>query len=121
MNSAPDLDIDAYRRRLEALASELQSVAESGAEAARPVELDQSRVGRVSRMDAMQSQAMSAEGERRRAQELGRIRAALERIDKGEFGECQRCGEPIAGARLDADPAARLCIDCAEAAERRGG
>ena len=81
------------------------------------VELDQTRVGRLSRMDAMQAQAMSVETGRRRRQQIRDIQAALERIDDGDFGDCLECGEGIAPARLTINPGARLCIDCAEALE----
>ena len=82
------------------------------------VELDQSRVGRLSRMDALQGQAMSREAGRRRHEELARIGAALIRVEEGEYGYCLRCGEEIAAGRLEVDPAATLCIQCASAAER---
>ena len=72
-------------------------------------------------MDALRSQAMSAESERRRALQLSRIHAAIKRIEDGEFGYCTSCGEAIAPRRLEVDPAAHLCIDCASAAENRGG
>ena len=78
-----------------------------------PVELDQQAVGRLSRMDALQVQAMAQETSRRRGVELRRIAAALVRIDEGEFGECNECGDEIAARRLELDPAAPLCIDCA--------
>ena len=81
--------------------------------------LDQQCVGRLSRMDALQSQAMSAETKRRRDQELRRIAAALQRIEEGEFGDCESCGGPIAEARLEIDPSATLCIRCASEAEAR--
>jgi len=90
---------------------------ETSAGAAKPVELDQSRVGRLSRMDAMQAQAMSMETRRRREVQLTRIETALQRIAAGEFGDCVRCGERIGGKRLDFDPAALLCIECATDAE----
>lgn len=77
------------------------------------VELDPSRVGRLSRMDALQGQAMAAESQRRRQSELSRVRSALARIDAGEWGDCLQCGEPIAARRLEHDPAAVTCIDCA--------
>ena len=38
--------------------------------------------------------------------------SALQKIDDGSFGACERCGEPIADRRLDALPFARYCIDC---------
>ncbi len=53
---------------------------------------------------------------------LGKIRYALERIQNGEYGACESCGEPITFGRLMARPVATLCIDCkteAEQVERR--
>lgn len=78
-----------------------------------PVMLDQSRVGRLSRMDALQVQAMAKAQERRRRAERQRIEAALERLADGTWGLCTECGETIAGARLDFDPTVALCIRCA--------
>lgn len=77
------------------------------------VELQQDSVGRLSRMDAMQRQAMAQATERRRAAERLRIKAALERIDEGEWGYCLGCGEEIAEARLRHDPSIPTCILCA--------
>jgi len=87
---------------------------------AQSVELDQTRVGRLSRMDAMQAQAMAQETQRRDQLELSRIDAALERFGKDEYGYCLRCGEQISERRLEVDPAATLCIKCASAAEQEG-
>ncbi|MDH3787318.1 MAG: TraR/DksA C4-type zinc finger protein, partial [Xanthomonadales bacterium] len=81
------------------------------------IELDQTRVGRLSRMDALQAQAMSKETGRRRRQKLLQIEAALRRIEHDEYGYCQECGDEIAPARLNVDPAVSLCIRCAEAGE----
>jgi len=105
------------QRKLIALREELVSVSGTGAEASRVVELDQSKVGRLSRMDAMQAQAMSQASGRRREATLRRIESALKRIDDGGFGLCQACDEPIARKRLEFDPAVMLCIDCATSAE----
>jgi DnaK suppressor protein len=99
----------ALNRRLDDLRQAIDSTAESG----RPVELDQSSVGRLSRMDAMQMQAMAQATERRREQEIGRIKATLRRTDDGEFGFCLACGEEIAPKRLAIDPTAPTCIRCA--------
>ena len=52
------------------------------------VELQQDSVGRLSRMDAMQQQAMAQAQERRRVQERVRIKAALDRLEEGEWGYC---------------------------------
>ena len=101
------------RKRLEQRRAELIAVADSAAEGRRPVELDQSRVGRLSRMDALQGQAMALETERRRANELRRIEAALQRVEDGEYGYCLSCGEEIGTKRLELDPATPTCVDCA--------
>lgn len=84
-----------------------------------PVELDQASVGRFSRMDVMQQQAMAVAAERRRAASLQRIDAALRRIERADYGWCAECCEPIALARLALDPAAPLCVGCAGALGRR--
>lgn len=78
-----------------------------------PVELDQQSVGRLSRMDAMQQQAMAAATEARRGSRLRALQAALERLGGDEFGWCEDCGEPIAAKRLDLDPTLTRCISCA--------
>ena len=85
----------------------------TSAESRRPVELDQSRVGRLSRMDALQDQAMAVESERRRGVEITRIDAALARIEGGEYGFCLVCEDNIGVKRLEFDPATPLCITCA--------
>lgn len=107
------MDTEHYRQLLLNRSDELQGVAQTGREAAETVELDQSKVGRLSRMDALQAQAMSQERERRREQELQRITSALERLDSGDYGYCLQCDEPIAAPRLEFDPAVTLCIQCA--------
>lgn len=110
-------NIERYRKELLALREQLRAAQETGDEAEQPVELDQTRVGRLSRMDAMQAQAMSVETGRRRRERLQQVAAALRRIEEDEFGDCLDCGEEIAAARLEVDPAARLCIVCAEKSE----
>jgi DnaK suppressor protein len=97
--------------------TELHEADQTGEQAEEIVELDQTRVGRLSRMDALQAQAMSLETGRRRRKHLLDIGAALERINNNEYGECFECGELIKPARLAADPTATLCIGCAEALE----
>ena len=96
---------------------ELLIHSDANADAARPVTLDQASVGRLSRMDAMQGQAMALETQRRRQRRLTQVRLALGRIQQGNFGLCQQCEEGIAFNRLDIDPATRLCITCASAEE----
>lgn len=108
-----DAELAAYQARLESLLTELHAHSASGAEDRRTVELDQQSVGRLSRMDALQRQAMAKATEARRAGLEKRIRAALARIAAGEFGYCGDCGDEIAQRRLDLDPTVPTCISCA--------
>jgi DnaK suppressor protein len=110
-------EITAIQARLLQIQQELQSLKATGDEAAGVVELDQTSVGRLSRMDALQGQAMSKEAGRRRQLELQKIAGALRRIENGDYGYCLSCDEPIARERLQFDPAASLCIACASKRE----
>ncbi len=85
-----------------------------GADDQKTVTLDQQSVGRLSRMDAMQRQAMAQALARRRVARRQRILAALKRIAEEEFGYCQECGDDIAPARLTLDPTVTLCLTCAK-------
>jgi len=84
-----------------------------GREGQTTVELDQQAVGRLSRMDALQQQAMARATAGRRQQATLRIAAALARIKDGEFGYCMTCGDPITPRRLDLDPTVPTCVTCA--------
>lgn len=108
-----------FENLLERMREELLSAEASGEETERTVELDQSRFGRLARMDALQAQAMSRETGRRRRAKLRQIDAALQRIADGEFGDCSECGEPISEGRLRADPTLLTCIACASKREIR--
>jgi DnaK suppressor protein len=110
-------DLQHFESLLLKLRAELLEAGETGLQAEEVVELDQTRVGRLSRMDALQAQAMSLETGRRRRQHIVEIDAALERVRGGDYGDCFACGEIINPKRLEADPTATLCINCAEARE----
>lgn len=111
---------EALRTALVALASELGESLDATAEAARPVELDQPAIGRVSRIDAIQQQKMLEANRGAQRTRLAGVRAALSRLDEDDFGECRACGESIALARLRARPESLYCIDCQSSRERRG-
>jgi len=110
----PELEMDAVVRRLHALRDELLAQSDASRDARDTVMLDQTSVGRLSRMDALQGQAMAKAEEQRRQLSLRRITGALARIEKGEYGECIECGEWIGARRLEGDPLVLKCIDCAE-------
>ena len=102
-----------FRDLIAARLSDLASEDAMGEAGQATVELDQQAVGRLSRMDALQNQAMARANATRRKTERARLQAALSRIDEGEFGYCGDCGDAIAPARLRLDPAATRCVDCA--------
>ncbi len=102
-----------FRAILEAEAAETAALLEATEGDSAPVELDQQNTGRLSRMDAMRSQAMASETRRRREMRCQQIDAALKRIDEDEYGWCAECGEFIGEGRLEADPVFHLCVKCA--------
>jgi DnaK suppressor protein len=107
-------ELEQFRERLTAMQSEIRAISESAAHDLKPVMLDQTSVGRVSRVDAMQLQQMSQEAARRRQQLLVKIEGALRRIESGRFGLCFLCGIEIGLRRLSADPTITRCRDCVE-------
>lgn len=84
-----------------------------GQEGQGTVELDQQSVGRLSRMDALQSQAMAKGLQGRRDAERRGLRAALERLEASEYGYCEDCGDEIVPGRLRANPMVTRCMSCA--------
>src|SRR5665811_246502 len=106
-------DLVALRAALVERLEALRAASETTADNRRPVELDQTSVGRLSRMDAMQVQALAVATDRRRHDEVRRVEAAIKRIDEGEYGYCVACGGEIAAMRLAVDPTAATCIACA--------
>lgn len=106
-------DIARIAMQIHARLHEIEAENQLGQGAQAIVELDQQAVGRLSRMDALQHQAMARAQQVRRNTETMRLNAALRRIGQDEFGYCEDCGDAIAAKRLDLDPAASKCITCA--------
>lgn len=111
-------DPKTFKQRLLGMRRDIEALSHVTEEERQPVELDQSSVGRLTRMDALQNQAMQIETQRRRTVEIQRIDAALARIKSGEFGYCVSCGAEIEPKRLETDPTTPNCIDCAELIKR---
>ena len=114
MTALSDKKISKLKEKLLLVKQELIHDDELSADARQAVELDQTSVGRLSRMDAMQAQAMALETGRRRETELKRIELALGRIKKDEYGFCASCDEEIPSKRLEMDPATPICVNCAK-------
>lgn len=106
------LDIEKFRRQLDRRLLELDEMEQQGSRRSN-VELDQNKVGRLSRLDALQQQAMLDEILHRAKSERANIQMALQRIARGDFGLCRECYEAIDERRLDFDPTLELCINCA--------
>jgi len=117
MSERKDIDSSAMKARLLEMKAELARLAHEHEHDSDVVELDQTTQGRLSRMDALQGQAMAQEVARRREAEMRRIDAALHRIEDDEYGYCVACGGEIAQKRLALDPATPNCIDCARGEE----
>lgn len=113
------IDLESMRERANgelAQADEALREAEAGAGI---VELDQSQTGRLSRMDAMQQQAMSSGMVERLRLHKRKLQAALDRMSDGEYGTCCKCGNEIPAARLEVDVAAPFCAACQERIDAR--
>ena len=114
-----DIDLKYFKKRLEERLEDLTAGLECQKKGTAPVELDQTRVGRLSRMDAMQQQAMSQAVSRLTDLERQRILSALDRLKSGNYGYCITCHEKIAEGRLRFDPSVLMCISCAKEADER--
>jgi DnaK suppressor protein len=106
--------LDTFRQMLISARDEIEELNNTSRDATATVTLDQSMVGRLSRIDALQAQQMAQEMARRRQIQLQKIDSALRRMDAHEYGNCLICDEEIAIARLEFDPACTRCINCVE-------
>ncbi len=108
------LETNQFKQQLIQLKTEIEDILSVQEDPDSPVELDQARVGRLSRMDAMQGQEMAQETARRRKNQLAMIEGALRRIESGDYGICSICGEDIDKRRLQVNPASTRCLSCVE-------
>ncbi len=100
--------IDLIRKRL----VEIDAEDTLGSDGQSTVVLDQQAVGRLSRMDALQSQAMALAHQKRRDAEKARLHRALERIGDDDYGYCEECGDDISHRRLELNLTAARCVEC---------
>jgi DnaK suppressor protein len=103
---------------LEALLTDIEKSLSLSRDGAKPVDLDEP-IGRLSRMDAMLQQSMTRAGRDGLEVKRRQIRESLAAMDRGEYGFCRRCEEPIAFKRLKVRPEAAFCVACQERLERR--
>lgn len=111
------VDLSKFKKIIVALQHDVRHTLELSQESSKPVQLDQNSVGRLSRMDAMQGQAMALASAERQYALLVALDEALADIQNGSYGRCQECDEFIATARLELNPTAQQCVFCAEKLE----
>lgn len=99
-------------RTLQRRLAEIEEALGQSADALHALKLDQTGVGRLSRMDAMQQQATRVTLRDASRRELRRVQAALNRVAAGSYGVCCRCEDEMPIERLHADPAAPFCMEC---------
>ena len=119
MNGLNQTDLEELERRLLELKTELSEQLIIGEDASRVVTLDQTCVGRISRMDAMQQQSMAVSTRGKTTSRLRKVQTALQAMAEGEYGCCSACDETIALPRLSAQPEATLCLLCQDKADRQ--
>jgi DnaK suppressor protein len=104
--------IDDLRAELDRQLRKLQRSMRTTDRAMKPVQLDQSSVGRLSRIDSLQTQGLTAGLQEREQAKLGQILEALKRMEAGTYGRCVVCGADIAFERLLVFPEAPNCVAC---------
>ena len=101
-----------YKKLIESQLENLDLEDALGRDSQKTVELDQQSVGRLSRIDALQSQAMAQAQQRRRNNLKALLQATMSRLNNEEFGYCEDCGDEIEDARLLANPVVTKCMTC---------
>lgn len=120
MNDVDELthrEAETLREQLVQLVADLEENLRVNASSADPVVLDQSSVGRLSRMDAMQQQAMAKATREKARLRLTQCKVALSAFERDEYGLCRKCEEPIGYRRLSAKPEAPFCVECQRGAD----
>ena len=112
MEELTEAQAQEFHTALLALKEQLEQQLQQAESAAEPVQLDQTLLGRVSRMDAMQQQSVALSTRGHASVTLKRVIAALNAYDEGDYGYCRRCDEPIGFGRLQAQPESNLCLQC---------
>ena len=97
--------------------AELKTLLADSSASSQTVDLDQP-IGRLSRMDALQQQAMAKANRAGHQRRITLIDAALAAMKSGCYGECRRCEEPIGFSRLQVRPESPFCLDCQKESEK---
>lgn len=120
MDDLTEEQIAELQARLTGLREELAAMLESTREGTRPVALDEP-IGRLTRMDAIQQQSVSKANRYQIDLRLRQVSQALDLVQRGDYGLCRRCEDPIGYARLSARPESPYCLDCQDEIDRKHG
>lgn len=102
------------RAELDRILTRLERSMRSTEEAMRPVMLDQSAVGRLSRIDSLQNQGLTRNLQEREQARLAQVVSAYQRLEEGSYGLCTECASEIDFDRLLVFPESPTCGRCAE-------
>ena len=105
--------LESIRAELLRALGKLERSLKISGESARPRDLEQDTVGRLSRIDALQNQGLTQNLEERERHQLRQIVDALRRIEDGTYGACGACGCAIPFERLMIFPETLACAACA--------
>jgi len=108
-----NVDLRYFKAKIETEMENLAIDIKKHQESSAPVAPDNA-IGRLTRMEAINAKNISEASLRNAQLRLQKLKAALKRIEKEEFGECLECGENINLKRLESVPEAIICIDCAK-------
>ncbi len=120
MNELTDVETAKLKSSLSEMRRELEGLLEITRDGTRPVDLDEP-IGRLTRMDAIQQQNVSAANRRSVDLRLRQVAQALELIQRGEYGNCRRCDADISYPRLKARPESPYCLDCQDEIDQKHG
>lgn len=112
MNHLTADQLEALTTALDRAVRKLERSMRTTEEALRPVTLDQSAVGRLSRIDSLQNQGLTRNLQEREQAKLGQVITAYQRIEAGTYGLCTECGGQIPFDRLDVFPETPTCAAC---------
>jgi len=114
MSKLTEAQVSELRDELEGQLAKLEKSMIVTDEALKTVELDQSAVGRLSRMDSLQNQGIAKGLRERESIKLAMIQEAMRRLDAGTYGACTACGAEVAFERLLVFPESATCAPCGD-------
>lgn len=112
MSHLTPAQIEELTSLLDGALRKLERSMRSTEEALRPVALDQSAVGRLSRIDSLQNQGLTRNLQEREQAKLGQVITAFQRLEAGTYGLCTECNGEISYERLEVFPETPTCTGC---------